>query len=46
VDVLIVHSPAAEKTFMDQGHGWNKTQIAHNFYVIVGPASDPRASRA
>jgi tungstate transport system substrate-binding protein len=41
VDVLIVHSPAAEKTFMDQGHGWNKTQIAHNFYVIVGPASDP-----
>lgn len=41
VDVLIVHSPAAEKTFMDQGHGWNKTQVAHNFYVIVGPASDP-----
>ncbi len=41
VDVLIVHSPSAEKTFMDQGHGWNKTQIAHNFFVIVGPASDP-----
>jgi tungstate transport system substrate-binding protein len=41
VDVLLVHSPAAEKTFMDQGHGWNKTQIAHNFYVIAGPASDP-----
>lgn len=45
VDVLIVHSPAAEKTFMDQGHGWNKTQIAHNFYVIVGPASDPAGIR-
>jgi tungstate transport system substrate-binding protein len=41
VDVLIVHSPAAEKTFMDAGHGWNRTQFAHNFFVIVGPASDP-----
>jgi tungstate transport system substrate-binding protein len=41
VDVLIVHSPAAEKTFMDAGHGWNRTQFAHNFFVIVGPANDP-----
>jgi tungstate transport system substrate-binding protein len=41
VDVLIVHSPAAEKAFMDAGHGWNRTQFAHNFFVIVGPASDP-----
>ncbi len=41
VDVLIVHSPKDEQAFMDQGHGWNRTQIAHNFYVIVGPASDP-----
>lgn len=40
-DVLIVHSPAAEQTFMDQGHGWNKTQFAHNYFVIVGPSSDP-----
>lgn len=41
VDVLIVHSPADEKKFMDEGYGWNRTQFAHNFYVIVGPASDP-----
>ncbi len=41
VDVLIVHSPAAEATFMSQGHGWNKTQFAHNFFVIVGPSNDP-----
>ncbi|HTY90169.1 MAG TPA: substrate-binding domain-containing protein [Methanocella sp.] len=41
VDVLIVHSPAAETTFMNQGHGWNRTQFAHNFFVIVGPTSDP-----
>ena len=41
VDVLIVHSPAAEKTFMEAGHGWNRTQFAHNFFVIAGPANDP-----
>ncbi|WP_237705931.1 substrate-binding domain-containing protein [Methanocella conradii] len=41
VDVLIVHSPAAEDAFMAAGHGWNRTQIAHNYFVIVGPASDP-----
>ena len=41
VDVLIVHSPAAETTFMNQGHGWNRTQFAHNFFIIVGPAGDP-----
>lgn len=26
VDVLIVHSPAAEDAFMAVGHGWNSTQ--------------------
>jgi tungstate transport system substrate-binding protein len=40
-DVLIVHSPAAEDTFMAAGYGWNRTQFAHNFFVIVGPTSDP-----
>lgn len=40
-DVLIVHSPAAEKTFVDNGFGWNKTQFAYNYFVIVGPSSDP-----
>jgi tungstate transport system substrate-binding protein len=41
VDVMIVHSPAAEKTFIDEGYGWNRTTFAHNFFVIVGPANDP-----
>jgi len=45
VDVLIVHSPAAETAFMNAGHGWNRTQFAHNFFVIVGPANDRPASR-
>jgi tungstate transport system substrate-binding protein len=41
VDVLIVHSPKDEDIFMKDGYGWNRTQFAHNFFVIVGPASDP-----
>lgn len=41
VDVLVVHSPAAEQKFIDDGHGWNRTQFAHNYFVIVGPANDP-----
>ncbi len=40
-DVLIVHSPAAETTFMNAGYGWNRTQFSHNFFIIVGPANDP-----
>lgn len=41
VSVLLVHSPADETKFMNDGYGWNRTQFAHNFYVIVGPTSDP-----
>jgi len=44
-DVLIVHSPAAETTFMNAGYGWNRTQFAHNWFVIVGPSSDPAGIR-
>lgn len=41
VDILIVHSPKAEDDFMAAGYGWNRTQFAHNYFVIVGPANDP-----
>lgn len=40
-DVLIVHSPDAEKKFMDDGYGVVRRNIAYNYYVLVGPASDP-----
>jgi tungstate transport system substrate-binding protein len=40
-DVLLVHSPDAEETFMDEGHGASRTAVMHNDFVIVGPASDP-----
>jgi len=40
-DVLLVHSPAAEVTFMQGGYGLNRRLIMHNDYLIVGPKTDP-----
>ncbi len=40
-DVLLVHSPAAEKKFMEGGYGVNRKIVMHNDFVIVGPPSDP-----
>lgn len=40
-DVLLVHSPAAEKTFMDSGFGSERRLVAHNYFLIVGPPDDP-----
>ena len=40
-DVLLVHSPAAEKKFVAEGFGINRWLVMHNDYIIVGPADDP-----
>ena len=40
-DVLLVHSPAAEKKFVAEGYGINRRLIMHNDYIIVGPPDDP-----
>ena len=40
-DVLLVHSPAAEKTFMDAGWGVDRRLVMHNYFQIVGPSGDP-----
>jgi tungstate transport system substrate-binding protein len=39
-DVLLVHSPAAEKKFVDDGYGINRRIIMHNDFIIVGPPGD------
>jgi tungstate transport system substrate-binding protein len=44
-DVLIAHSPVAEDAFMKAGYGSNRAQFAHNYFVIVGPKSDPAGIR-
>ena len=40
-DVLLVHSPSAESTFMSDGWGKDRSLVMHNDFVILGPAADP-----
>jgi tungstate transport system substrate-binding protein len=40
-DVLLMHVPAAERNYVDEGLGVDRTEVLYNDFVIVGPASDP-----
>jgi len=40
-DVVIVHAPALEKRFVDQGYGVDRKPLMHNYFVLVGPSGDP-----
>jgi len=42
-DVLLVHSPAAEKKFMADGFGVERLIVMHNDFVVVGAPADPAA---
>jgi tungstate transport system substrate-binding protein len=39
-DVLLVHAPASEKTFMEGGFGAERALVMHNDFIVVGPAGD------
>jgi len=39
-DVLLVHAPSSEKTYMDGGYGKDRFLIMHNDFIVVGPATD------
>ena len=40
-DVLLVHAPASEITFMDGGFGSDRRLVMHNDFILVGPEADP-----
>jgi len=40
-DMLLVHSPRAESTFVAEGHGTGHLPIMRNDFVLIGPPSDP-----
>jgi tungstate transport system substrate-binding protein len=40
-DLVLVHDPAAESTFVAQGHGDRRRTIMRNDFVLIGPAEDP-----
>ena len=44
-DVLLVHAPSAEATYMDGGNGDRRLLVMHNDFVVVGPPDDPAKIR-
>ncbi len=40
-DMILVHSPSDELTFLEDGYGVNRKIVAYNFFEIVGPEEDP-----
>ena len=40
-DILLVHAPSSEVTFMENGFGKDRALVMHNDFIIVGPFSDP-----
>jgi tungstate transport system substrate-binding protein len=44
-DVILLHSPGAEKDFMANGFGIDRRLVMHNDFVMVGPPSDPAQIR-
>lgn len=45
-DVLLVHAPAAEEQFVEEGYGVNRLLVMHNDFIIVGPDGDPAELRS
>jgi len=43
VDILMVHAPASEKKFVNNGFGTDRKEIMYNDFVIIGPAQDHAA---
>lgn len=46
VDLILVHAPGAEKSYVDEGSGVEREPVMHNDFVIVGPDSDPADLKA
>jgi tungstate transport system substrate-binding protein len=41
VDMVLVHAPSLEEQFINDGYGINPRCFAYNYFIIVGPESDP-----
>jgi tungstate transport system substrate-binding protein len=41
VDIITVHSRAREEAFIAEGYGVERVPFAYNYFLIVGPSSDP-----
>ncbi len=43
--MVLVHAPSLEKQYMSQGVIGEKHIFAYNYFILVGPASDPAGAR-
>jgi len=41
VDVITVHSKSRELAYVEEGYGIERVPFAYNYFLIVGPESDP-----
>ncbi len=44
-DVLLVHDPAGERRFVEEGFGVERLPVMYNDFVLVGPETDPAKVR-
>jgi tungstate transport system substrate-binding protein len=44
-DVVLVHAPDAERTWMAEGNGTQRLLVMYNDFVLVGPPGDPAGVR-
>lgn len=40
-DLILVHDPSREFSFLEDGYGVCRKIIAYNFFTVIGPADDP-----
>ena len=45
VDVILVHAPAYEQQFVEEGWGVERQTIMKNDFILVGPKADPAGIR-
>jgi tungstate transport system substrate-binding protein len=41
VDLVFVHAPKAEQSFVDEGYGIDREPVMHNDFILLGPENDP-----
>ncbi len=42
-DLILVHAKASEEEFISEGYGIERIPFMYNYFVVVGPATDPAA---
>lgn len=40
-DALLVHAPKAEKRYVENGYGVDRTRVMYNDFILIGPPHDP-----